>query len=81
LNHTILFQPVAFYQIVSNIISNAIKYNDKEVLNLRICFDQDTSSLSFKDNGPGIEEISLRFLRCFKLWVRVLMEKVAQVWD
>jgi signal transduction histidine kinase len=56
LNHTILFQPVAFYQIVSNIISNAIKYNDKEVLNLRICFDQDTSSLSFKDNGPGIEE-------------------------
>jgi signal transduction histidine kinase len=30
--------------------------NDKEVLNLRICFDQDTSSLSFKDNGPGIEE-------------------------
>jgi hypothetical protein len=52
LNHTILFQPVAFYQIVSNIISNAIKYNDKEVLNLRICFDQDTSSLSFKDNGP-----------------------------
>jgi signal transduction histidine kinase len=52
LNHTILFQ-CSFYQIVSNIISNAIKYND--VLNLRICFDQDTSSLS-KDNGPGIEE-------------------------
>jgi signal transduction histidine kinase len=30
----------SFYQIVSNIISNAIKYNDKEVLNLRICFDR-----------------------------------------
>jgi signal transduction histidine kinase len=49
LNHSI--SACSFYQIVSNIISNAIKYNDKEVLNLRICFDQDTS-LSFKDNGP-----------------------------
>jgi signal transduction histidine kinase len=58
----------SFYQIVSNIISNAIKYNDKEVLNL-VCFDQDTSSLSFKDNGPGIEEkYHTKILRCFKLW-------------
>jgi signal transduction histidine kinase len=56
LNHNILFQPLAFHQIVSNIVSNAIKYNDKEVLNLRICFDKNNSSLSFKDNGPGIEE-------------------------
>jgi two-component system sensor histidine kinase/response regulator len=56
LNHNILFQPLAFHQIVSNIVSNAIKYNDKEVLNLRICFDKDNSSLSFKDNGPGIDD-------------------------
>lgn len=56
LNHNILFQPLAFHQIVSNIVSNAIKYNDKEVLNLRICFDKDNFSLSFKDNGPGIDD-------------------------
>jgi two-component system sensor histidine kinase/response regulator len=56
LNHNILFQPLAFHQIVSNIISNAIKYNDKGVLKLRFSFDKDNSSLSIKDNGPGIDD-------------------------
>jgi signal transduction histidine kinase len=47
----------SFYQIVSNIISNAIKYNDKEVLNLKFVSIK-IPLLYFKDNGPGIGEIS-----------------------
>lgn len=55
LNQTILFQPIAFYQIISNILSNAIKYNDKEICDIKIHFDNDSSTLSIKDNGPGID--------------------------
>ena len=54
LNHDVLFQPLAFHQIISNIVSNAIKYNDKEILKVRIYFDKENASLSFQDNGPGI---------------------------
>lgn len=54
LNHDILIQPLAFNQIVSNLLSNAIKYNDKEVSKILISFNQEHSSLSVKDNGPGI---------------------------
>jgi signal transduction histidine kinase len=68
----------SFYQIVSNIISNAIKYNDKEVLNLRICFDQDTSSLSFKDNGPE-EKYHTKIFEMFQTLGKSFNEKVAQV--
>ncbi|WP_367752887.1 ATP-binding protein [Flavobacterium sp. WC2430] len=56
LNHTILFQPLAFYQIISNILSNAIKYNDKEFSKIRINYDEENASLSIKDNGPGIDD-------------------------
>lgn len=55
LDHTILFQPLAFHQIVSNILSNAIKYNDKELKKIKISFDQENSTFSIKDNGPGID--------------------------
>lgn len=55
LNHDILFQPLAFNQIISNLLSNAIKYSDKEVSKIRISFDEENSSLSVMDNGPGID--------------------------
>lgn len=55
LNHNILFQPLAFNQIVSNLLSNAIKYNDKEICKIRIYFNEENFSLSVKDNGPGID--------------------------
>lgn len=55
LNHIILFQPLAFNQVVSNLLSNAIKYNDKEVSNIKISFNTENFSLSVKDNGPGID--------------------------
>lgn len=55
LNNDILFQPIAFHQILSNLLSNAIKYNDKEDSKIIIYFDQDDFSLSVRDNGPGID--------------------------
>lgn len=55
LNYNILFQPLAFNQIVSNLLSNAIKYNDKEVSKIKIFFNEANFSLSVRDNGPGID--------------------------
>ncbi|WP_369753734.1 response regulator [Flavobacterium sp. WC2409] len=56
LNHDILFQPIAFHQIISNIVSNAIKYNNKEISKISISLDSENSTLSIKDNGPGIAD-------------------------
>lgn len=56
LNHFVLFQPMAMSQIISNLISNAIKYNDKEISEIEIRFNSKDCILGIKDNGPGIEE-------------------------
>jgi two-component system sensor histidine kinase/response regulator len=56
LDHEILFQPIAFHQILSNLLSNAIKYNNEERTEISIMFDPESHSLSVKDNGPGIDE-------------------------
>lgn len=47
------------YQVLSNLISNAIKYNDKENGKAIIsCIsDSDSLEISIKDNGPGIHEM------------------------
>jgi signal transduction histidine kinase len=54
LNHQIVFQPVAFNQIIQNLISNAIKYNDKEVTKITISYSEEDKAITIKDNGPGI---------------------------
>ena len=43
-------------QVFQNLISNAIKYNDKEAGSIDICFeaDDDHYHIAVKDNGPGI---------------------------
>ncbi|OYX83138.1 MAG: hypothetical protein B7Y83_12500, partial [Flavobacteriales bacterium 32-34-25] len=56
LNHNIDFQPVAFKQIIQNLISNAIKYNDKEITEITIAYDQELQQITVTDNGPGIPE-------------------------
>ncbi|UZR98884.1 sensor histidine kinase [Chondrinema litorale] len=54
----ITFDRVAIKQVFQNLITNAIKYNDKEVI--KICFDANLNDegdkiiMSVKDNGPGI---------------------------
>ena len=47
-----------YIQILSNIISNAIKFNDKEKGELDIFYNDlgNKHQLLFKDNGPGIPD-------------------------
>lgn len=49
---------IKFEQIFQNLISNAVKYNDKEVVEINISAKEINEKLTFnvKDNGPGIEE-------------------------
>ncbi|MFM7016618.1 MAG: sensor histidine kinase, partial [Bacteroidota bacterium] len=46
------------FQVFSNLISNAIKYNDKVVGNIKIGFyeKEGVCQFSVEDNGPGIEK-------------------------
>jgi signal transduction histidine kinase len=55
---TIKTDPIRFHQIVSNLISNSIKYNDKDqiVISLSCVVNGETFSFSITDNGNGIEE-------------------------
>lgn len=48
---------VALNQILLNLISNAIKYNDKEDVQIVLTFSQDETHYNFriKDNGRGID--------------------------
>lgn len=43
-------------QVLQNLISNAIKYSDKEVISIELCHQEQSSHHLFaiKDNGPGI---------------------------
>ena len=55
---TINAERLLLEQIFSNLISNAIKYNDKEVVNIEITHKSDGQFHTFGiiDNGPGIEK-------------------------
>lgn len=55
LDNNIIFQPMALQQIISNLISNAIKYNDKEFVEIKIEFNPVDLELFVKDNGQGID--------------------------
>ncbi|MHC1777117.1 MAG: ATP-binding protein [Lentimicrobium sp.] len=52
------FGPTRLLQVFENLISNAIKYNDKEngEINIRCTDAGHAWSISIADNGPGIEE-------------------------
>lgn len=54
---TLNIQRIFLEQICANIISNAIKYNDKEEGRLEVFYEVNDRSfvLYFKDNGPGID--------------------------
>lgn len=54
LDHSISFQPIALKQIIQNIVSNAIKYNDKETTKIIITYSEQDKTITIKDNGPGI---------------------------
>ncbi len=46
----------AIHQILINLVSNAIKYNDKDEVEMQIeiCENEDFYEFSVRDNGPGI---------------------------
>jgi signal transduction histidine kinase len=57
-NHSIYISIIAFEQIMLNLLSNAIRYNNKERGYIKIGFDQDDEFYRFEveDNGIGIAE-------------------------
>jgi signal transduction histidine kinase len=57
-NHSIYISIIAFEQIMLNLLSNAIRYNNKERGYIKIGFEQDDEFYRFEieDNGIGIAE-------------------------
>ncbi len=59
-NKEMYIDPKMVYRIISNLVSNAIKYNDKEQVVLKCKLEEvegkDGIRVSVKDNGMGIEE-------------------------
>ncbi len=59
-NKEMYIDPKMVYRVISNLVSNAIKYNDKEQVvlkcNLEEIEEKDGIRVSVKDNGMGIEE-------------------------
>ncbi len=58
----------ALQQIILNLVSNAIRYNSKENINIQISFHQDEKFLFFKvkDNGNGITQEN--YVKIFELF-------------
>lgn len=56
--HTLFTNKAALKQILSNLVSNAIKYCDKTEAKITLDFDADTDHYYFfvTDNGPGISD-------------------------
>lgn len=52
----IFSEKIALQQILQNLISNGIKYNDKENIAISIGWTETSDTVEFyvKDNGPGI---------------------------
>jgi len=59
---------ILFQQIFSNLISNAVKYNDKPIGKIECLYESlpDFHQFTIKDNGPGIEEVYHK--RVFKVF-------------
>lgn len=57
-HQTICINKTALEQILINLISNGIKYNNKDQISIEVGFKNDKSHYHFyvKDNGPGIDE-------------------------
>jgi signal transduction histidine kinase len=67
-NHKIYTNKTALGQILYNLISNAIKYNDKEIVVISISFSEDIhyNIISIKDNGIGVDKAN--YAKIFKIF-------------
>lgn len=54
----VMYGPTRLLQIFQNLISNAVKYNNKEkgIIKIHCVENQHDYAISITDNGPGIEE-------------------------
>ena len=53
-DHVVLSDPVLLIRIISNLISNAIKYTEKGRVTVKMTCNEDAINLSIKDTGIGI---------------------------
>jgi len=62
IRHELICSTVALEQIFLNLLTNAVRYNDKEQGNARILFREEEDCYNFKviDNGIGIEQQDLK---------------------
>ncbi len=58
LNEEVMFQPTALHQVIQNITSNALKYNNKEkaIIQYKAWKQNNQVCFSIEDNGSGIPE-------------------------
>jgi light-regulated signal transduction histidine kinase (bacteriophytochrome) len=54
----VIFNESQLLQVFQNLIQNAIKHNDKELVEIHVNYQQTTAGhqFSIQDNGPGIAE-------------------------
>ena len=67
--NNIIINRTAINQILINLVSNAIKYNDKKLVEIELDVNEDTDNYEFhlKDNGPGIaKEDQSKIFQIFK---------------
>ena len=69
---TIFSNSTALKQILINLTSNAVKYNDKPITEIDLIVDETDNNyqITFTDNGPGIpEEYHLKIFELFEVLV------------
>ena len=64
--------PVRIEQVISNLISNAIKYGEGSPITLSTYFDEKAIFISVQDSGPGIDEKDQA--RIFQLFERAAQD-------
>ncbi|MEX1194153.1 MAG: ATP-binding protein [Dehalococcoidia bacterium] len=70
---TLFCDPVRIRQVLENLISNAIKYNDKPhpIVEIACSVEPDAYTFSVRDNGPGID--SRYHEKIFRIFQRLVL--------
>ena len=76
--HQIFYDKVAIKQVIQNLLTNAIKYSDKQVIKIKVSSIKNNTHtiLKVEDNGPGIPES--HFKDIFELYRTVGVNGIAK---